>query len=64
MSDPWKDAWEHLKKFLTDEVGSKSGYFKYEQYLKGIEKVRDWMCDKEQEMVEDGLIEGSETDAK
>ena len=61
MSDPWKDAWDHLKKYLTDRVEAR---YRWGAATKDLEGIRDWMCDKEREMIEDGLIEGSEADAK
>lgn len=67
MSDPWKDAWEHLKKQIDSDIETcetwESLYADYTGRIREARKLREFMSDKEQEMVEDGLIEGSDSDA-
>lgn len=59
MADPWKDAWEHLKKFLNDRIENRERACRPNADFKW---VREWISDKEAEMVDDGLIEGSEAE--
>lgn len=66
MSDPWKDAWEHLKKQIDSDIETcetwESLYADYTGRIREARKLRKFMSDKEQEMVEDGLIEGSKAE--
>lgn len=67
MADPWKDAWEHLKKQIDSDIETcetwESLYADYTGRIREARKIRKFMRNKEHEMVEDGLIEGRETDA-
>lgn len=64
MSDPWKDAWEHLKKRIDSDIETfetwENLFADYRGRIREARNIRQFISDKEAEMVEDGLIEGSE----